>query len=121
MKKWNIYKKESGEIEVVKNGFNWWAFFFIGIWAFTKRLTLAGVIGLAISITLNRIPTDAIIITLPLTLILMLVYGFMGNNWVAAKLEKQKYSFIKQVEAASVEGAKAQIAVNLSITPKNEI
>lgn len=109
MKKWNIYQNDAGEIEAVKDGFNWWAFFFIGLWAFTKGLTWAGIIGLSLTLMANRMPPDADIIAIPILVILMLVYGFMGNNWVAAKLEKQKYSLLKQVEAASAAGAKAMI------------
>ena len=109
MKKWNVYRRDSGEIEVVKKGFNWWAFFFAGLWTFTKGLTWAGVIGLSLTIMANRMPAGADIIALPILTILMLVYGFMGNSWVATKLEKQKYVLIKQVEAASADGAKAKL------------
>lgn len=116
MKKWNVYQKDTGEVEVVKEGFNWWAFFFVGLWAFTKGLKLAGVVGLSLTLMANRMPADADIIAFPMLGILMLVYGFMGNNWLAAKLEKQKYSLLMQVEAASVEGAKAKLNVTPSST-----
>ena len=118
MKKWNIYQKETGEIEAVKDGFNWWAFFFVGFWALTKGLTWAGIIGVSLTIMANQMPPDADIIAFPILMILTLVYGFMGNSWVAAKLEKQKYSLLKQVEAASAEGAKAKLNETLS-TPQN--
>lgn len=114
MKKWNMYKKDNGEIEVVKEGFNWWAFFFVGVWAFTKSLTWAGVIGLSLTMIANKLPTDSNIIAFPTIIALMLVYGFMGNSWVAAKYEKQQYLFLKQVEAESAEGAKAKLDDTLS-------
>lgn len=108
MKKWNVYKKDTGEIKVVKEGFNWWAFFFGGVWAFTKGLTWAGIIGVSLTIMVNRMAADADVVACSMTTALMFVYGFMGNGWVAAKLEKQKYSLLKQVEAASADGAKAK-------------
>ncbi|RLJ19257.1 hypothetical protein DJ030_09510 [bacterium endosymbiont of Escarpia laminata] len=109
MKKWSVYKAESGNVEVVKEGFNWWAFFFVGLWAFSKGLTWAGIIGLSLIIIANRMPADADIIAIPIIIVLMLVYGIMGNGWVATKLEKKNNSLIRQVEAASVEGAKAKL------------
>jgi hypothetical protein len=108
MKKWNVYQKNGEEIEAVKNGFNWWAFFFVGIWALSKNLVWAGVIGLSLTIAANRMPDSANIIALPIISILMLVYGFMGNGWRAAQLEKRGYSHVGNVEAASAEGAKAK-------------
>jgi hypothetical protein len=108
MKKWNLYQKNSGEVEAVKEGFNWWAFFFVGLWAFSKKLMWAGVIGLSLTMAANRMPDSANIIALPILAVLMLVYGFMGNRWRAAHLEKQGYLHVKNVEAASAEGAKAK-------------
>jgi Sel1 repeat len=104
MKKWNIYQKNSGEIKAVKEGFNWWAFLFPGLWAFSKGLNWAGAIGLSSGITAYQTTNPvaaSIFIFVP-----MFIYGFLGNGWVAAKLEKQGYTHLKQVEAASVEGAK---------------
>jgi hypothetical protein len=110
MKKWNVYKKGSGEIEVVKEGFNWWAFFFVGLWALTKGLTWMGLIGLFIAILVNRMPSDSDIVAFLMAAALMLVYGFMGNSWVVAKLQKENYSvLIKRIEAASEKGARAKI------------
>ncbi len=108
MKKWNVYQRNSGEVEAVKEGFNWWAFCFVGFWAFSKRLMWAGAIGLVLTTAANGMPSDVDILALPIIVVLMLVYGFMGNGWVAAKLERQGYSHAKQIEAASAEGAKAK-------------
>lgn len=117
--KWNVYKNDTGEIVAVKEGFNWWAFFFGGLWAFVKGLTWAGIIGISIAIVANRMPTDADIIAFPIILTLMLVYGFMGNSWVASKLEKQKYLLVKKVDAGSAEGAKAKLNEVVSTSQTN--
>lgn len=109
MKKWNVYRNNARSIEAVKEGFNWCAFFFTGLWAFYKGLFWAGVIGLSLTVTANRMPADADVIAIPIIVALMLIYGFMGTNWVCARLEKQGYSRVAQVEAASAEDAKAQL------------
>jgi hypothetical protein len=36
---WNIYKIANGDIDVVKEGFNWWAFVAHAPWALYKGLT----------------------------------------------------------------------------------
>lgn len=118
MKKWNIYQKDSGEIEAVKEGFNWWAFFFVGLWALYKGLIWAAIIALLLTISANQMPADADIIIAPIMVALMLIYGFMGNSWVAAKLENRGYSHSKQIEAASAEGAKTKFHEVLAVKDK---
>lgn len=109
MKTWNIYQSNTGQIEVVPNGFNIWAFLFAGFWALAKRLYFIAVIGLACTVSANRLPEQLDMIAIPILLIIALSFGFKGNNWVAASLEKNNYRLIKQVKAASRQGAKSQV------------
>lgn len=103
MKQWNIYKKDA-EVEAVKHGFNWWAFFFPGIWALVRGLTWLGLVALAIQIT-TGMPTEGAIIMFPIALFVSFLYGFKGNPWVCSDLEKKGYQFAGTVQAASKTGA----------------
>ena len=46
MKHYKIFENEVGRREAVKQGWSWPAFFFVFIWAFVKRLYVAGAIVL---------------------------------------------------------------------------
>lgn len=105
-RKWNIYRHNSGRIEAVEQGFNWFAFFFGGIWALFKGLLWAGIIGLAVNGVAARMPTDANVFAVPLIFGLMLIYGFLGNSWVCASLERRGYACVTQVMATRAEHAK---------------
>lgn len=109
MKTWNIFQNDNGKIEVVPEGFNFWAFLFAGFWALAKNLRFIGVIGLALTVFANRLPAELDIIAIPVLLVIMLCFGFKGNSWVAASYEKNNYRLIKQVKAASRQGARSQI------------
>lgn len=104
MKNWNVYKKAGVDNEVVKEGFNWWAFFFPGIWALLRGLTWHGLVALAIQIA-TGMPTEGAIIMFPVALFVSFLYGFKGNAWVCSDLEKKGYQFAGTVRAASKTGA----------------
>jgi len=91
MKTYKVFEKNGVKI-TVKQGWSWSAFFWTCIWAFTKKLTVAGIIGLvltAISIPFGGIPY----------LIIGAVFGAKGNNWREAQLLKNGYTVLKTVQA----------------------
>ncbi len=110
MKQWHIYKKDT-DVEAVKDGFNWWAFFFPGIWALVRGLTLRGSFAFAAQIT-SGMSTEGAIILGPIVIIISFLYGFKGNSWVCAKLEKKGYRLIETLQAASKTGALSEFTIN---------
>lgn len=108
MKTWHIYQKDVAEPEAVKQGINWWAFFFVGLWALIKGLPVAGIVGISVAIAV-QMPAIDDVFALLVIIGMMLLYGFKGNLWLCSKLEKDGYKLIATVEAASKEGAKAKI------------
>lgn len=105
MKNWFIYQRDD-DIEIVKSGFNWWAFLFTGAWALYKGLMLAGLIGLTLMYSSNKSLDENFAIIVQIGL--LIVYGAYGNVWFCAKLEKDGYKQVAKIEAASVDGAKAK-------------
>ena len=115
MHEYRIYKRVGGEIRAVKRGWSWPAFFFSWIWAFTKRLTASGVVGVWVylwvylmtlgdSIGTIRDAGDALAaIVLPLAYNLWL--GVKGNKFVENNLIKKGFKFTGTVNAATAEGA----------------
>lgn len=109
MKKWRLFQKDDAEPEVVKEGINWWAFFFVGIWALIKGLPVAGIVGISVAIAVQMPAIDPFF-ALMVLIGMMFLYGFKGNSWICQKLEKDGYMLIDTVEAASRDGAKGKIA-----------
>lgn len=120
MTKWSIYEKNGMGPEIIKDGFNWCAFLFVGLWALFRGLVMAGIIGITVTVVASRMPADADIIAIPIILGMMLLYGFKGNSWACAKLEKDRYRLVQTVEAASKDGAKAKYSSSNSTSNVGE-
>jgi hypothetical protein len=105
MKSWQIYRGPSGGIEAVKEGFNFWAFFFPGFWGFAKGLPGAGIVGLCGPLALNRLPEDFDSFALILTLALMLCFGTLANSWVINSLLHHEYQYLGTLKARNKKGA----------------
>ncbi len=94
MATWRVYEKEGSEAEKVKVGFNWWAFLIPGLWALAKGLPIAGPLGLAVQVAAPLRRVDPVgVTTLVSGIVLGLVYGFKGNDWVASRLIRKGYRF----------------------------
>ena len=105
MKTWNVYQNDAGDTIAVKEGFNWWSFFFPGIAPFFFRLPNHAIVALALSIGSGFTdPAFQVIVIIALAL----AYGFLLNGWTSAKLEKDGHRLAGTVRAASSQGAKAQ-------------
>lgn len=97
MKTFNVYvQTQTGDIQAVKNGWSWPAFFLDGFWALYKNLPLPAATGLIlffISFFIN--PLTCILISIALSI----VFGLQGNEWVKERLKKQGYVYKKSIPA----------------------
>jgi len=91
MKKYNIFEKD-GQRVAVKQGWSWPGFFFHFIWAFTKKLILAGVITLVVGFILVAAMkgSPAVLLGLP--------FGIKGNKWWESKLLKNGYTLLGTIQ-----------------------
>lgn len=109
MKRWEMYSKDGKSIVAIKCGFNWFAFFFRGIWALFYRLPVATVVGIVLPFVFLVLAGS----TFPLfyifsDLLLAIAYGFYGNKWKAAKLIKTGWTLDKIVRAKTASEAIAE-------------
>lgn len=109
MRRWHMYEKVGSDPKMVKEGFNWWAFFFPGFWALYHGFMGLGIFGIAIGAAgglagLTGNPDGGIFMGI-VSFIVGAVYGINGNAWVSGKLESNGYSRVDTVEAGSREDA----------------
>ncbi len=116
MKTWSVYRNRYGHVEVVKNGFNWWAFFFPGIWAFVKGLHFLGMFGIVGFGAIFHIPTEREFLIEPTILALALTYGLRGNHWVKTKLTHDGNEPVGTISAKRIKEAR-EAAKNTFSTP----
>lgn len=114
MNSYDAYYHEAFGYEFVKAGWSWPAFFFVWIWAITKKLYLAAgsvvicsfIIGVIMtSTTYPSLRGDLEGLSFIGALALMCVFGAAGNGWRVDLLKSANYKFIITVKALSPEGA----------------
>ncbi len=93
-----VYVKAGEDPVTVNTGFNWWAFVFPGPWALFNGLLFPGLLGIAIPMSgvvagANPHTAEGAILMALITPIMMLIYGFKGNDRLCSKLEKDGYFF----------------------------
>lgn len=106
MKVINFYKNSSGNLETVKIGFSWPAFFFGVLWMLSKRLwQWAGLwfsayvfVAFAESVA-KESDSDALPILVQFSLflaylVLWLVPAFRGNRWAEERLQRSGYHLV---------------------------
>ncbi len=108
MSKWVMYQNEQGDSVAVKEGFNIWAFIFGWIWAAFKKLSGPAIVGLIATASLEAFPDDLALIAGLLALVIMLTFGFKGNQWAIADLEQRGYKRAMEIEASTDIGAKTK-------------
>lgn len=101
-----IFDKAGAETITVNTGFNWWAFFFPGLWALFNGLLFAGSLGIAIQMSVLFL--DDIFVAL-VTTVIMFVYGFKGNDWVSSKLEQAGYTLSSRAQPSEVTDHKPDV------------
>lgn len=118
MKRYSIYKHPSKGIEAIKSGFSWPAFLFGAIWLILKKLWVLTALWISAFILLILIATltygtsSVFINTIVFmgNIILLLLPGLKGNNWVINSLKRNGYVYINTIEAESPEAAIDQTA-----------
>lgn len=71
MKYYKVYQNERDQIQFVKDGFCWEAFFFIGIWALVKKLWFSAAIMIVIAVIL----CSMFYLILSLDAMIQVIYG----------------------------------------------
>ncbi|MDA1378758.1 DUF2628 domain-containing protein [Plesiomonas shigelloides subsp. oncorhynchi] len=87
MKQYKIFRNASGQVEAVKQGWPWPAFFFSVIWAIAKRLWIIAiwailiVMAIGTFLSLNVGYEYSYEITNIISLLVYVVFGVYGNRW----------------------------------------
>jgi hypothetical protein len=118
MKRFDLYENERNpdELEAVKQGFSWPAFFFGWIWAFVKRMPLVGAVLLAIDVGFavgeRVLPDEGLAADLAFLawLAVGVVCGAYGNAWRRGALERRGFELAETVSAESPDQALAEPA-----------
>ena len=113
MKTFELYRsEEKNDLKAVKRGISFPAFFFTWIWALIKGLWITAFLLIILSFALGIILQKAAFstphqhsISILYSIIVALVFGLYGNEWVRRKLRKQGYQRIKTVIAKNKEEA----------------
>ncbi|MEJ8676511.1 hypothetical protein C2134_17920 [Chromobacterium sinusclupearum] len=91
MHSWKLYSVNGKSIVALKEGMNWFAFFFGGAWAFFHRLYWQGAVGVLLAILLNGFLEFHPFLGLVLGLLVSSIYGFYANVWRGKSLLKKGY------------------------------
>jgi Protein of unknown function (DUF2628) len=116
MNKYKVYKHPIGDMEAVKQGWSWPAFFLSPFWAMYKKMWVLGVSILMITVFIySTLGTRASFFSFAdvISIFISMFFGMNGNEWRIKSLLTRGYDYIETVNASSPEGA---IAVHL----KNE-
>jgi hypothetical protein len=116
MDKYKIYKHPVGDMEAVKQGWSWPAFFLSPFWAMYKKMWLLGLSVLLLTIfTYAKLGSSTSFFSLAdvVSMLISIIFGINGNEWRIKNLIIRGYDYIETVIASSPDGA---IAVHL----KNE-
>ena len=111
MKHYKIFEHPAGNIEAVKLGWSWPAFFFDVIWALFKRMWWLG--GCLFAAFFFAESFDASVhealdglITVA-ALVLAFIFGLNGNRWRENNLQSRGYEYTQTQTAANPDGATA--------------
>lgn len=110
MTSWQIYHGPDGSVEPVKEGFNFTAFLFHGLWALSQRLYLPGAVGLGgmlVSAYLHHYQSQTAIAVI-LLFTLMLVFGTLGNAWYIGRLIRLRYRHLGNLKAPNKKAAELE-------------
>jgi hypothetical protein len=117
VKTFRVYRHLPQELQAVKVGFSWPAFFFVYIWMAVKNLWGLAAMWFAAYAALflveEAIDTNQGVVNLMLTagyLAVSLVPGFKGNSWRESNLVRRGYELVAQIRAETPEAAAAKSA-----------
>jgi hypothetical protein len=106
-RKWSVYRGADGNIVAVREGFNVWAFLFVGLWALMVDLFwataipfAAGAVLLVIAFVWFSLSNETYaILAVVLWLPFAIFYGLRANAWLKQKYERHHYKLVRQVTA----------------------
>lgn len=107
MKQYKIFRNASGQVEAVKQGWSWPAFFFSVIWAIAKRLWIIAiwailiVMAIGTFLSLNVGYEYSYEITNIISLLVYVVFGVYGNRWREKHLLTHGFKHIDTLTAAN--------------------
>jgi hypothetical protein len=116
MRSFDVFKNNDNDVVAIKNGFSWPGFFFTFWWAFVKGLSGVGILiivalvgakALVVMGESNQSPGMLIFAGI-MYLVIPVLVGFQGNNWLKNKLEKNGYNLGESITAKN--GAEASQA-----------
>ena len=113
MKQFKVFKHPTVEVQAVKQGWCWPAFFFSCIWAMVAKMWGIGfglliaffVLGFALGLSGAGDGADALINVASIAA--NIVFGFNGNSWREKNLLSRGFELKDTVTAANKEGAVA--------------
>lgn len=108
MTSWQIYRGPDGSVEPIKEGFNFGAFIFHGLWALSHRLYMYGAIGVGGLLTVAFLYKDQSAVAVILVFALMLVFGTLGNTWRIGHLMRSGYRHLGTLKAANKKAAEQE-------------
>ena len=111
MKHYKIFEHPAGNIEAVKLGWSWPAFFFGFLWALAKKMWCWAVVFLPHSSFAESFDASADealdgLITVA-ALVLAFLFGLNGNRWRENNLQSRGYDYKETQTAANPDGATA--------------
>ncbi|MEL4204637.1 DUF2628 domain-containing protein [Plesiomonas shigelloides] len=113
MKQYKIFRNASGQVEAVKQGWSWPAFFFSVIWAIAKRLWIIAiwailiVMAIGTFLSLNVDYEYSYEITNIISLLVYVVFGVYGNRWREKHLLTRGFTHVDTLTAVNPAGAVA--------------
>jgi len=101
LKLYTVHSKPGSDVTrdkpvFLREGFNWMAFLFTFLWAFSKRLWLFGIVILAANIAVAMVVEQGYFNHLTAGIIqfgIQFLAGFMGNDYLRKRMEKTGYIF----------------------------
>ena len=113
MKQFKVFEHPTGEVQAVKQGWCWPAFFFSFIWAMVSKMWGLGIGVFLASLTLGFVigasgagaGGDAIINII--SIIVNIIFGVNGNAWREKSLISRGFELKDTVTASNKDGAVA--------------
>ena len=121
MKHYRIFEHPAGNIEAVKLGWSWPAFFFGFLWALAKKMWWLGgglFAAFFLAESLDASADEALdgLITVA-ALVLAFLFGLNGNRWRENNLQSRGYEYTQTHTAANPDGATARYLKQKSNAP----
>ena len=113
MKHYRIFEHPAGNIEAVKLGWSWPAFFFPVIWALFKKMWWLGGCVFAFSFLAFLLPDEALYesaildVIAVIEIVLRFIFGVNGNRWRENNLQSRGYDYKETRTAENPDGATA--------------